>query len=252
MDIYGGWSQAYRSMAFKDLIPGSVYEKADPHMKDSYGYNAELGFRGNWKFLQWDISGYLLRYNRRFGTLAKTDANGDFYTFKTNIGNSLTKGLEVFIQGNWLLNHHALITVFTSTAVMDARYTNGLIKTGNTNTDIKGNKVESAPDIISRNGITFRYRRLSFSGLYSYTAANYSDALNTKTPTATGAAGLVPAYGILDFSSTIRISHNFEVRVNLNNITNKQYFTKRPLFYPGPGIWPSEGFGFNTVFTVRI
>jgi Fe(3+) dicitrate transport protein len=29
--------------------------------------------------------------------------------------------------------------------------------------------------------------------------------------------------------------------VNINNVTNKQYFTKRPSFYPGPGIWSSDG-----------
>lgn len=252
MDVYGGWSQSYRSMAFKDLIPGSVYEKADPNMKDSYGYNAEMGFRGNWKFLKWDITGYLLQYNNRFGTLAQTDANGNFYTYKTNTGNSLTKGIEAFVQGDWLLSSQLLISAFTSTALMDARYTDAVVKSGNNNIDIKGNKVESAPGIISRNGITFRYRRLSISGLYSYTAQTYADALNTYTPTATGAVGLVPAYGLLDISSTIRISRNFEIRVNVNNVTNKKYFTKRPMFYPGPGIWPSEGTGFNTVLTVRI
>lgn len=252
MDVYGGWSQSYRSMAFKDLIPGSVYEKADPNMKDSYGYNAEMGFRGNWKFLKWDITGYLLQYNNRFGTLAQTDVNGNFYTYKTNIGNSLTKGIEAFVQGDWLLSSQSLISAFTSTALMDARYTDAVVKSGNNNIDIKGNKVESAPDIISRNGITFRYRRLSISGLYSYTAQTYADALNTYTPTATGAVGLVPAYGLLDISSTIRISRNFEIRVNVNNVTNKKYFTKRPMFYPGPGIWPSEGTGFNTVLTVGI
>ena len=252
MDVYGGWSQSYRSMAFKDLIPGSVYEKADPNMKDSYGYNAEVGFRGNWKFLKWDITGYLLQYNNRFGTLAQTDANGNFYTYKTNLGNSLTKGIEAFVQGDWLLSSQSLISAFTSTAVMDARYTDAVVKSGNNNIDIKGNKVKSAPGIISRNGITFRYRRLSISGLYSYTAQTYADALNTYTATATGAVGLVPAYGLLDISSTIHISRNFEIRVNVNNVTNKKYFTKRPMFYPGPGIWPSEGTGFNTVLTVRI
>ena len=27
----------------------------------------------------------------------------------------------------------------------------------------------------------------------------------------------------------------------VNNILDKQYFTKRPLFYPGPGVWSSDG-----------
>jgi Fe(3+) dicitrate transport protein len=65
--------------------------------------------------------------------------------------------------------------------------------------------------------------------------------MNTKEPSATGAVGLVPAYGLLDFNSTFLVLKNITLRVNMNNITNRQYFTKRPSFYPGPGIWTSDG-----------
>jgi len=27
----------------------------------------------------------------------------------------------------------------------------------------------------------------------------------------------------------------------MNNVADKQYFTKRPMFYPGPGIWSFDG-----------
>lgn len=253
MDIYGGWSQAYRPMVFKDLIPGSTFEKVDPDIEDSYGYNLEAGFRGNWKFLHWDLSGYLLQYNNRFGTLAQTDANGNFYTYRTNIGNSLTKGVELLLQCSWLLDNKTALSVFTSTALMDAQYTNAHIKSGNTNIDIRGNKVESAPSIISRNGITLRFTRISISGLYSYTSKTYADALNTVVPPAsTGAVGLVPSYGIVDINSNIRITSNLEFRFNINNLMNKQYFTKRPMFYPGPGVWPSEGRSANVSVTVKL
>ncbi len=239
-------------MAFKDLIPTSIYEKVDPNIKDADGYNAELGFRGNWKFLKWDVTGYLVQYNNRFGTLAETGDNGEFYTYRTNIGNSLTKGLEIFLQGDWAIGGSSVISVFTSTAFMDARYKSATLKSGNNNINIEGNKVESAPNLITRNGITYRYRRISVSGLYSYTASSFADALNTVQPNVTGSVGLVPAYGLLDFNATVHITKNIEIRFNLNNATNKKYFTKRPMFYPGPGVWSSEGRGFNAVFAVRL
>lgn len=48
--LYAGISQAYRPVIFKDLIPGSVYEKVDKNLKDASGYNlAAAGFRGNMK-----------------------------------------------------------------------------------------------------------------------------------------------------------------------------------------------------------
>jgi len=60
-------------------------------------------------------------------------------------------------------------------------------------------------------------------------------------PKATGAVGLVPSYGFPDINASFRIMRNLDFRLNVNNVTDKRYFTKRPSFYPGPGVWPSEG-----------
>ncbi len=253
VELYGGWSQSYHPMLFKDLIPASLYEKVDPAIKDARGYNAEAGVRGNWKFIRWDITGFLLRYKNKFGTLAQTDAQGNFYTYRTNIGNSLTSGLEMYIQGDWMLTKQLGISIFTSTAFTHARYTDAIVKSGNSNLNINGNKVESAPDFISRNGITVRYKMFSYAVLYSYTSSSYADPLNTLAPLkTTGAVGLVPSYGIVDMNLNARFSRNIELKVNLNNITNKQYFTKRPTFYPGPGVWSSDGRNASVTVVVKM
>ena len=253
MELYGGISQAYRPMLFKDLIPGSVYEKVDPGIKDAEGYNAELGWRGSWKFLRWDVNGFILEYKDRFGTLAETDDAGNFYTYRTNIGNSFTKGAEIFIQADWFLAKKLGLSIFTSTSLLDARYTNAIVKSGNENIDIDGNKVETAPRIITRNGASIRFKKLSFSVLYSYTAESFADPLNTVEPNkATGAVGLVPSYNIVDINSSVRISRNLEARINVNNIFDRQYFTKRPSFYPGPGVWSSDGRNGSITVIVRL
>jgi Fe(3+) dicitrate transport protein len=88
--------------------------------------------------------------------------------------------------------------------------------------------------------------------LYSYTAESFADPLNTVEPPSTGAVGLVPAYGLLDISATIRIGDQVTIRASGNNLTNKSYFTKRPAFYPGPGIWPSDGRSFNVSFGYKF
>ena len=253
IELYGGLSQSYRPMIFKDLVPASLYEKVDPDIKNSNGYNAEFGFRGSRKFLRWDVNGFMLQYHNRFGTLAQTDSAGNFYTYRTNVGSSFTKGAEIFIQGDWLLYKKISLSVFTSTAFMHARYTNATIRSGSDNINIRGNKVESAPDVILRNGITLRLNKLSIAALYSYTAATFSDPLNTvKPPKATAAVGLVPSYKILDMNAGFSISKSLEIKVALNNLTNEQYFTKRPLFYPGPGVWSSDGRNGSVTLAVRL
>ena len=252
-ELYGGWSQSYRPMLFKDLIPASLYEKIDPAIKDSKGYNAEFGFMGNRKFLRWDINGFLLQYNNRFGTLAQTDNANNLITYRTNIGNSFTKGVEIFVQGDWILGKKVSLSVFASTAFVHARYTKAIVKSGSTNINVEGNKVESAPDLITRNGATLRYSKVSFSLLYSYTSATFADALNTVKPSpATGAVGIVPAYGLLDINAAVKILKNLELRMTVNNCINSQYFTKRPLFYPGPGVWPSDGRSIGLTAAIKL
>lgn len=253
LEIYGGVSQAYHPMLFKDLIPTSTFEKVDKDIHDARGYNAELGTRGSYRMLRWDITAFMLGYHDRFGTLSGMDDNGDFYTYRTNIGNSLTKGIEVFVQSDWLLGTKTGISVYTSTAFTDARYTDASVKSGNANTSIRGNRIESAPALTSRSGVSLRYRRFVAGALYSYTSKTYADALNTiDPPPATGATGLVPSYGLLDVNASFRFSSQLELRLTVGNLLDKQYFTKRPTFYPGPGIWPSEGRNGTMTIVVRL
>ncbi|WP_276372994.1 TonB-dependent receptor [Chryseolinea sp. H1M3-3] len=239
-DFYAGWAQAYRPVILKDIVPASTFERVDNNLADADGYNLEIGYRGAKGSFRWDVSAFQLQYNNRLGILSQTDENGEFYLFKTNIGNSLTRGLEIFAE-YYLPIRNVNVSIFTSTSWMDGRYKNAFVRVGDSNVSVDNNKVESAPEIISRNGFNIKLGTASISLLYSYTAESFADALNTETPSKNGSAGLVPAYGLVDINSSWRLSKNITVRLNMNNVTNKQYFTKRPQFYPGPGIWSSDG-----------
>lgn len=251
-NLYAGFAQAYRPVIFKDIIPASIYEAADKNLKDAYGYTVEAGFRGNVSGLKWDASLFHITYNNRIGALSTKDDAGNYLLYRTNIGNSATNGAELFVEYGYTLPNKIYVSLFSSTAFMQASYTKAAVKSGNNNIDISGNKVESVPGVITRNGITTKYNGASISLLYSYTAKTFADPLNTVKPSFNGAIGLVPAYGLFDINSTFRLSSNCMLRCNVNNAFNKQYFTKRPGFYPGPGIWPSDGRSFNVSIGVKL
>jgi Fe(3+) dicitrate transport protein len=245
-NVYAGWSQAYRPVVFKDIIPSSVYESVDKNLKDAYGYNLEAGYRGNTRHFRWDVGAFRIQYNNRMGIVyTGVDTEGNSLLERTNIGNSVTQGFEVFLEYNIAVGEDATLRAFTSTAFFNARYQDASIRVGGDNMSIDGNKVESVPEVITRNGVTFQMKGASLSVLYSYTAESYADAINTEAPSKNGAVGIVPAYGILDVNASLRISDNWMVRVNVNNIANEIYFTKRPQMYPGPGVWTSDGRSFN-------
>jgi Fe(3+) dicitrate transport protein len=240
-EFYSAFSQAYRSMVMKDLIPSTQYEKVDKNIKDATGYNLDLGFRGSKGFLKWDITVFALQINNRYGSFASLDINRNYYTYRTNIGNSFNLGAEIYIEYNWVINNFSTVTFFTSNSIMHDRYEKAKVKFGNQTISVTGNKVESAPDVISRNSLTYRWKKTSIGLLMSFTDETYADALNTKTPSENGATGMIPAYTIFDLNISQSIFKRFEIKASVNNLGNRSYFTKRPMFYPGPGIWPSDG-----------
>jgi Fe(3+) dicitrate transport protein len=240
-EFYAGFSQAYRPVLFKDLVPGSVYEKVDKDLKDASGYNVEAGFRGNMKSLRWDVGVFHLQYNNRMGNQALYDENAAFYLYRTNIGNSTTDGVELFAEYGSRIYKDVLFSVFTSTSFFRGVYADAQIRSGDINLKISGNRLESVPEVITRNGVSVKLKKASVSFLYSYVGKSYADAVNTETPSANGAVGVVPAYGLIDLNSMFLILNQITLRVNVNNVANKQYFTKRPTFYPGPGVWSSDG-----------
>ncbi|MDR6564687.1 MULTISPECIES: TonB-dependent receptor domain-containing protein [unclassified Arcicella] len=242
LKVYGGWSQAYRPVIFSDIIPPTALDVTDQNLKDASGYNAEIGIRGNHKqILHFDITYFQIQYDNRIGSLILPDASGNNFVYKTNVGSSLTKGLEVFVEAKPIRTKATEVSVFTATSYFDASYIKGSVTLSGENKSIVGNRLETVPRWISRNGVTVSHKIVSATLQYSYVADSYSDALNTEKPSADGSKGLVPSYGILDLNTSLKIAPSYTLKLGINNITNEQYFTKRPTGYPGVGVWSSDG-----------
>nr|WP_295922348.1 TonB-dependent receptor [uncultured Dyadobacter sp.] len=239
--LYGGISQAYRPVLFKDVIPASTYEEVDDNLKDASGYNAEVGIKGMWKGLNFNVSVFDLLYKNKMGSIVLPGDAGTATVLRTNVGDSRNVGLEALIEGVLCDFGKLRMTWFTSTSYIHARYRNATIATGTENKNIDGNHVESVPEWTSRNGLTGAYRNFRATIQYSYVSKTFSDALNTPVPQASGAKGPVPAYSLWDLNASWQISPSISVRGSVSNMLDKSYFTKRPTFYPGPGIWPSDG-----------
>jgi Fe(3+) dicitrate transport protein len=245
--IYANVTQSYHPIDYSMLEPFGVTARIDPNLKDAYGYNSDLGFRGTIKkFLNFDVSLFYLAYNDRVAEVLRTDsATGVQYAYRTNAANSVHKGIEAYVEFNLLkfLNAHAKsgLSIFNSLGYTDATYTSG---------EFKGNRVEEASRIIERAGIIYSIKGFSATFQYNYTGDAFGDATNAHT-SSNPIAGYIPAYTVLDFSATYKIK-NYSFIGGVNNIANHAYFTRRTDEYPGPGIIPAVGrsayLGFTAVF----
>jgi len=251
-ELYGGISQAYRPVIFKDIIPASVYEYTNPDLKDAKGYNAELGYRANTKHWQIELTAFQLMYRNRLGILAETDSTGQLYLYRTNIGDSRTRGVEFFTQYETNLKPRLKLVAMISGAYMDARYIEANVRSGNENVNIDGNFVESTPPWLVRSAIELKNDNFGVKALYSFVDQSFADALNTEKPNASASIGLVPAYQLVDFSAHYMINRWIKVQASVSNAFDEQYFTKRPQFYPGPGIWPSDGRTFSVAISYKL
>ena len=245
--MYGNISQAYRPVDYNQQQPFGVTSKIDPNLKDAYGFNADLGYRITIKnYLNIDVSLFYLAYNDRIGEVVKTDPiTGLDYGYRTNIANSVHKGVEAYIEFNILkyLNQQSKqgLSIFNSFAFINARYTSG---------EFKGNRVEAAAKEIERAGVIFSNKMFSSTFQINYIGDAFGDATNLKVSD-NPIAGYIPAYTVLDFSATYKMG-NYSIKCGVNNLSNKSYFTRRTDEYPGPGIIPAVGRSLYVGFTAKF
>ena len=237
--MYANFSQAYRPIDYSQLEPFGITSKIDANLKDADGFNADLGYRGTVKnYLNFDIGGFYIAYNNKIGVVLKQDPlTGNDYSLRTNIANSVHKGMESYIELNILkaINQKSKygFSIFNSFAYIDARYTSG---------EFKDKRVEAAAKTINRVGLIFSNKQFSSTFQVNSVGDAYGDASNVKMSD-DPIAGYIPAYTVLDISATYKIK-NFAIKFGVNNLTDKSYFTRRTDEYPGPGIIPAIGRSF--------
>ncbi len=255
--LYGNISQAYRPYIYANVTPADQLAIIDPDLKDSKGYDIDLGYRGNVQnLLNYDLAAYYVYYGNRVGTLTQGNATGTgMHQYTTNIGNLVSKGVETYVSLSLLrlFNPDAGsdIRLFNSLALDRARYTSGMVGLANTNVSLVGKRAEGTPAIINRGGISYLNRHVLTTLQYSYVGKNYSDANNTVYTT-TGAAGIVPAYHVFDWAFSYSFLQHYHLTANVNNIFNARYFTRRINMYPGPGILPADGTTFNIGLGLKL
>jgi Fe(3+) dicitrate transport protein len=237
--FYANFSQAYRPVTYSDLTPAGTTDIIDPNLKDASGFNADAGWRGCMgRIVNVDAGVFYLQYDNRIGVVQRDGVN-----FKTNIGASVSKGVEIFAETFPLKAFSGHWSAFISGAWMDARYTrweNPLIADDPT-LSIADKCIEYAPQQSCKAGLDYKRNRVSARAQWTYVGEVFTDAANTTTPTANAQIGLLTAYSLLDASMKLYLSEALHMQLSMNNVLNTRYATRRAGGYPGPGLLPGTG-----------
>ncbi len=256
LEIYGNFSQNYRSINFNDIRVDVGNLEVDPHIQDERGYNIDLGVRGQVDDLfTYDVTAFHLSYEDRIGTVLRTEPNPKFnnlvdrtFRYRTNIADAKIYGLESFAEVNllrlWGYSGNTNLTLFTNLALIDASYSKS------EEPGIEGNKVELVPPFNFKTGLTLSKGSFETSYQLTYVDKHFSDASNAhRTPTAI--EGIIPTYMVMDLSAKYRLGQ-FRLEGGVNNLSNEKYFTRRATGYPGPGIIPAKIRNFYISLGIQI
>jgi Fe(3+) dicitrate transport protein len=250
--LYGNVSQAYRPYLYASVTPADRLDMIDPNLKDTKGYDIDLGYRGHYSdFFRFDINVFYLYYGDRVGLITQNT-----HLLTTNVGNAVNKGVEAYIELSLIRLFGGVtrgndLRVFNSLAYNHARYTSTTINKSGTNVDIKGNALENTPDWINKSGVEFQHRNITSGVQFSYTEKSYNDALNTIS-SANGVTGVLPCWHVFDWSFDWKFPKGYHFSAGVNNFTDEKYFNRRITMYPGPGILPADGRTFYVSAGIKI
>lgn len=254
MQLYGNISQNYRAINFNDIHSANPNIVTDPNLKDEKGYSADLGMRGNVSgIFNYDVSLFFINYNNRIGTVQQVDpVSFNIYRLRTNVSQSRNLGFESFAEMELLHfithdteNKNSKVSLFTNLALINARYVNS------DEAAYQNKKVELAPDLIFKTGLSFQHKKFSASYQIAYTSEQFTDATNAVF-TSNAIDGLIPAYTVMDLSAEYKFSRIFTIQSSINNLADKRYFTRRAESYPGPGIIPADARSVFITLQVRL
>jgi catecholate siderophore receptor len=209
-DINGGEADAGTSSGYGGAV---LYETAMAGASPETSINLELGTKWNL------LDDKLLATAALFQTTKKDVMEGaDYDTVGTfNTGKNRVRGIEFGLSGNLTeqLSLQAGLTVMDSKVLGSATATNigrPLSNFAKRSGSVQG-KYELTDAIAV--GATARYESDRCGGQPD-TAANYSNGLCSQP---------VPSFVVYDAFASYRFSRRFDVRVNVLNLTNKDYFT---------------------------
>lgn len=254
LELYGNFSQNYRSVTFSDIRVVNPSFVVDEDISDEEGYTIDLGLRGNpFRDLRVDLSLFGVRYDQRLGEVLFVDQDNSVKRLRGNIGDAFIFGGELYAEWNTarslgLNTNEFRWNTFVNLAAIHSEYI------ASERVGVEGNEVEFIPDVNLKTGLRLGWKDLGLGIQYSYVGEQFTDATNAPqdpTDNQRGIEGSIPAYGVMDVSCSYTW-RKWRLEAGVNNLLDASYFTRRATGYPGPGIIPADPIGFYTTLQFRF
>jgi len=226
--LFGGLHKGFAPPRVKDAISnqGEVYE-----LKAEESINYELGVRTQTKArIDFEVNLFMLDFKNQI--IPVSESSGGTGAGLVNGGQTIHRGAEVSMLADLgkMLNQKFTLQWMANATFVDARLGNNRFATvGEENVNVKNNRTPYAPELLVNSMLVFELPMgLGANIRLSHTGAQFTDILNTETPTADGRDGKIEAYTLLD--AGMWYNHHktgLTFRLSAKNLSDERYIASR-------------------------
>ncbi|MCC5929557.1 MAG: TonB-dependent receptor [Cyclobacteriaceae bacterium] len=227
VSVFGGAHRGFAPPRIKDAISniGEVYE-----LGAELSWNYELGFRSEMiRGIFMELTAFHMDFSNQI--IPVSESSGGVGVGLVNGGATIHRGIEgaLVVDIAQLAGFKKLAVEYDiNMAYVDARFSEDRFK-GEVN--ISSNRTPYAPEIFLSSALTVRSQS-GFGGRVTgtYVGSQFTDELNTISPSANGRIGVIPSYFVIDANAFYLIEKwNTEFNISVKNLTDERYIvTRRP------------------------
>lgn len=203
--VYGNISEGYKPVTFAEAVPlGGGNATISEDIKPSDIITYEAGYRGQHPKFNWDVSGFFIRYENKFGQVASNFQN---------TGAATIKGVD--LSGEYKLTPD--FNLYANTEFLYAKYTWG---------PLEGGIPQYTPKNATRAGVIYHKNdELKVALLGTMVSRHYGNDNNGRGPV-TNNDYEIPSYTIFDLTADYLFRKNWMVSGGINNLLDKDYYSK--------------------------
>jgi Fe(3+) dicitrate transport protein len=226
--VFAGVHRGFAPPRIKDAITnGGAALKLEPELS----WNYELGIRANLtSYSYFELTGFLLDFSNQI--IPVSESSGGSGTGLVNGGETLHRGIE----GSFQLDLHSMIkTDYQLSIVASGTYSNAIysndrfITLNDESINIKDNKLPYSPEITFSGRLLFKTPEgigLQFAG--NYVGEQFTDQLNTTSPSPDGQSGLMSSYVVFDATGSYEVTQlNSTIFISIKNLFDERYIASR-------------------------
>lgn len=221
--IFAGLHRGFAPPRVEDVIDNTTGTAIE--LDAELSWNTEFGVRWQKSGLRAEFTSFRMDFQNQ---IVPASLAGGISSTLTNAGETLHMGAEMALEADATEAGWPLVLSTNMTWLPVAHYKGNRKSAIIVTEDVGGNRLPYAPEWLATAIIKVKPMEfLNFGVEWVYTGSQFSDDLNSVTPTPNGRQGEITAYGLFNATVQATLKNKWSFSGNVKNMANKVYISDR-------------------------